>query len=203
MIGDSWYYVSGSNYVGDINVSSDWEFECDLWLGDNWWFGTIARLTITNGNYGTYGDEILNLDVTSWNELFVASDTFDYPDIYEWTAPQAAWSELHLKIRREGSVRQVWINGETVLYLDWLGETGAHDGVQAWVGDSFETPADAALKNVKWTNLNSDVTPGEGDGGSSGYGVQLVSNDWLYPEFNNYWGTIDLLPRDFVFEFDF
>lgn len=74
--------------------------------------------------------------------------------------------------------------------------------MQVWVGDSFEWPADAAIKNAKWTNLNSDVTPGEGDGGNSAYGVQLVGNDWMSPQYNQYWGTVDLFPRDFVFEFE-
>jgi len=83
LCGDSWYQVWGSNMVGSLDVSKDWEFSADITLGsNNYNFGSLIRFTATGGNYGTYGDEILNIDVTSWNELFIASDTLDYPDIY-------------------------------------------------------------------------------------------------------------------------
>jgi len=49
---------------------------------NNWEFGTLIRFTVTDGNYGAYGDEILNIDITSDNSIFVASDCHEWPDVY-------------------------------------------------------------------------------------------------------------------------
>jgi len=81
-VGNDWYQVQGSNYVGDIDVAADYMFETDLMLDEHYDFSSLCRFTITNGNWGTYGDEILNIDITSWNEIFIAFDTLDWPDIY-------------------------------------------------------------------------------------------------------------------------
>jgi len=130
LLDNTWYQGWGSNMVGSFDVSADWKFNADIVLGpNNWNFGSLIRFTATGGNYGTYGDEILNIDVTSWNELFIASDTLDYPDIYEWTPTMGPNSEFHLEVRVEGNVREVKINNNPVLYIDWLGERLSHQGV--------------------------------------------------------------------------
>lgn len=153
LLGDTWYKVQGSNMVGEIQTAENWEFECDVWLGDNWNFGSLIRFTVTDGNWGTYGDEILNIDVTSWNEIFVASDTLAYPDIYEWTSPLEIHQQIHLKVSLHDNVREVSINGVPHLYLDWLGPRETHQNVKVWVGDVFEMPAEAMIKNARWTNF--------------------------------------------------
>lgn len=198
MVGDSWYQVIGSNYVGTIDVSADFIFETDIMLDEHYDFSSLCRFTVTNGNYGTYGDEILNIDVTSWNELFIATDTIEHPDIYEWTGPMPLGEKFHLKVKLEGSERHVWINGELVLYLDGLGARESHYGVQVWAADQFEYAANAKVKNVWWTNINSAVLPAQ-ENPTVGY--TLFGNQWHEPQADQYLGTFTLT-KDFLIEFE-
>jgi len=220
LLGDTWYSVVPGQWVGEIDTATDWVFECDLKLGDmNYEFGSLIRFTATTGNWGSYGDEILNLDITSWNELFVASDTVAYPDIYQWTDPLDIGQTMHVKIELAGPKREVWIDGVSVLVVHDMGPRESHQAVQVWSGDGFEVAADAKLKNVRWENLapqapadielsETDVPDGPQpdpnatwDVGAWNSGGYMLGDSWYAIQSANLIGTIETA-EDWEFEAD-
>lgn len=101
MLGNYWFTTQNSKWVGTLDHSTeDWMFEADVQIGpNNDYFGTLIRFTVTDGNYGTYGDEILNIDITSDNSIFIASDCHEWPDVYQVTEPQETGVKLALKVK--------------------------------------------------------------------------------------------------------
>lgn len=84
-----------------------------------------------------------------------------------------------------------------MLYLDWFGARLPHQNVEVWVGDSFEVPADAMIKNVKWTNFGSTVPPPpdpEAEWNMDTTGGYMLDNIWFQTQYGNNVGSISTDP---------